>query len=98
VETTAADGVIRIGFHDDGPGIPKEQLRKIFDPFFTTKTEGTGLGLSISYGIIKEHGGEISVQSVSGRGTSFRIQVPITTASPPAEQAPSPTGSVASAR
>jgi signal transduction histidine kinase len=88
VETKADDGMIHIGFHDDGPGIPKEHQRKIFDPFFSTKAEGTGLGLSISYGIIKEHGGEISVQSMAGQGTSFRIQVPITTALPSADQAP----------
>ena len=84
VETTAADGVIRIAFHDDGPGIAKEQLRKIFDPFFTTKADGTGLGLSISYGIIKEHGGEISVHSGPVEGTTFLIEVPIASAAVPA--------------
>src|SRR6266542_1261067 len=84
VATTAADGVIRIAFQDDGPGIPKEQLRKIFDPFFTPKADGTGLGLSISYGIIKEHGGEVSVHSGPGEGTTFLIEMPITTVSVPA--------------
>jgi signal transduction histidine kinase len=79
VETKATDGVIQIGFHDDGPGISKEHQRKIFDPFFTTKADGTGLGLSISYGIIKEHGGEISVRSVPGKGTTFLVELPITT-------------------
>jgi C4-dicarboxylate-specific signal transduction histidine kinase len=78
VETKVGEGVLQIGFHDNGPGIPKEHQRKIFDPFFTTKADGTGLGLSISYGIIKEHGGEISVQSVPDRGTTFLIEVPIT--------------------
>jgi signal transduction histidine kinase len=78
VDTTAADGVIHIGFHDDGPGISKEQLRKIFDPFFTTKPDGTGLGLSISYGIVREHAGDISVHSVVGKGTSFVITLPVT--------------------
>jgi two-component system NtrC family sensor kinase len=78
VETRAGEGVIHIGFHDDGPGISPEHQRKIFDPFFTTKPDGTGLGLSISYGIIKEHGGEISVRSVPGRGTSFLIEIPVT--------------------
>jgi two-component system NtrC family sensor kinase len=78
VETSAADGAIMIGFHDNGPGISKEHQRKIFDPFFTTKSDGTGLGLSITYGIIKEHGGDIAVQSVPEQGTSFVIKLPVT--------------------
>ena len=84
VETKAREGVIHIGFHDNGPGISKEHQRKIFDPFFTTRADGTGLGLSISYGIIKEHRGEISVESALGKGTSFLIEVPITKPSQPA--------------
>ena len=80
VETRAGDGVIQVGFHDDGPGISKEHQRKIFDPFFTTKADGTGLGLSISYGIIKEHGGDIAVRSEPGTGTSFVIELPIAAA------------------
>ena len=78
VETQAGDGVIHVRFHDDGPGISPERQRKIFDPFFTTKPEGTGLGLSISYGIIKAHGGEISVRSAPGEGTTFLVDVPVT--------------------
>jgi C4-dicarboxylate-specific signal transduction histidine kinase len=83
VETTARDGVIRVAFRDRGPGISKEHQRKIFDPFFTTKPDGTGLGLSISYGIVKEHGGEITVDSVSGQGTTFVVVLPVTTPSTP---------------
>jgi C4-dicarboxylate-specific signal transduction histidine kinase len=78
VGTRVADGLLEIRFQDDGPGISKEHQRKIFDPFFTTKADGTGLGLSISYGIVKEHGGEIAVQSEPGRGTTFVIKLPIT--------------------
>lgn len=64
---------------DTGGGIAPEHLKKIFDPFFTTKRvgEGTGLGLSITYGIIKRHGGSISVQSHSGKGTTFTVAIPI---------------------
>ena len=63
---------------DDGVGISAENLEKIFDPFFSTKIkDGFGLGLSISYGIIENHGGQISVQSQLGAGTRFTISLPI---------------------
>jgi CheY-like chemotaxis protein len=64
---------------DNGPGISQENLPKIFDPFFSTKEpgEGTGLGLSLSYGIIKEHQGEILVESELGKGSTFIIKLPI---------------------
>jgi signal transduction histidine kinase len=64
---------------DDGDGISPEHLDNIFEPFFTTKDvgAGTGLGLSIVYGIIKEHGGQISVESTEGQGTTFTILLPV---------------------
>lgn len=69
-----------IRFQDDGPGISEENLAKIFNPFFTTKPvgKGTGLGLSLSYGIIQEHGGNISAESKPGQGTTFIIELPVT--------------------
>ncbi|MBN2172796.1 MAG: GHKL domain-containing protein [Bacteroidales bacterium] len=65
--------------HDNGPGIPDEIKDKILQPFFTTKkgTEGTGLGLSISHDIVKAHGGEMTLDSNAGEGTTFHIQIPI---------------------
>ncbi|QOV91865.1 PAS domain-containing sensor histidine kinase [Humisphaera borealis] len=64
---------------DAGCGIPPELKQRIFDPFFTTKPigQGTGLGLSISYGIVRDHGGEIEVDSEVGNGTTFRVILPV---------------------
>lgn len=64
---------------DSGTGIAPDLIEKIFDPFFTTKPvgKGTGLGLAVSYGIIQKHGGEISVTSCLGMGTTFRIGLPL---------------------
>ncbi|MFJ4132883.1 ATP-binding protein [Pseudomonas cyclaminis] len=64
---------------DNGCGIDPQAMQKIFDPFFTTKPvgEGTGLGLSLSYGIVKKHRGDISVSSELGKGTRFRVVLPI---------------------
>lgn len=79
MRTRHSDGQIIITISDTGPGIPEEVLSKIFDPFFTTKPTGlgTGLGLSVSYGIIKEHDGEILVESGRGKGTTFVISIPV---------------------
>lgn len=67
-----------IEVHDEGAGIPAEQITEIFDPFFTTKPvgEGTGLGLSVAHGIAQEHGGWIAVESQPGRGSRFTLWLP----------------------
>lgn len=68
-----------IEFTDTGEGIPDDILPRIFDPFFTTKDarKGTGLGLSMSYGIVEEHKGRIEVDTAVGRGTTFRVILPV---------------------
>ncbi len=70
---------IHVVVADDGPGIPDGLLSQIFDPFFTTKEvgKGTGLGLSVCYGIVKEHGGEMRVESEEGKGTTFTVELPL---------------------
>jgi PAS domain S-box-containing protein len=79
-ESVTADGkpFVRITFYDRGVGIPYDNLNKIMNPFFTTKraNEGTGLGLSICYGIIIDHGGRITVDSVEGEFTKVIIELP----------------------
>ncbi len=86
-------GQIELSVSDTGSGIPAELLDKIFEPFVTTKgsmggsqTPGTGLGLSVSYGIVKEHGGTIGVESEVGRGTTMLVRLPILTEPPVHEE------------
>jgi signal transduction histidine kinase len=79
IKTSAANGHVKIEISDSGEGIAPENLNKIFDPFFTTKEvgKGTGLGLNVAYNIIKSHKGRIDVQSTSGQGTTFSIELPV---------------------
>lgn len=78
-------GGVELRVADNGPGISKEIREKIFDPFFTTKPagQGTGLGLSVTYGIVKDHGGEIHLESEEGVGTTFIITLPPSAAGTP---------------
>lgn len=78
ISTRLEDSHVIVGISDTGHGIPEEHLGKVFDPFFTTRDgiRGTGLGLSICYGIIEEHGGDIEVKSMPGKGTTFTIKLP----------------------
>ena len=79
VRTSREDNKVLISIRDTGIGIPKEIRDKIFEAFFTTKqkVKGVGLGLSVCYGIIKDHGGEIKVESEEEKGTTFTISLPI---------------------
>jgi PAS domain S-box-containing protein len=62
---------------DHGAGISPETLPRVFDPFFSTKAEGTGLGLSVSYAIVRAHGGDLTVRSAPGEGTTFTLRLPV---------------------
>jgi PAS domain S-box-containing protein len=79
LEATATP-VIVVDVIDDGPGVPAEATDKIFDPFFTTKPQGSGLGLAIVRKIVDAHDGRIDVNSASGRGTCFRVTLPVANA------------------
>jgi CheY-like chemotaxis protein len=76
--TAVADEHVAIALRDTGTGIPPEVIGKVFDPFFTTKEpgEGTGLGLSQVYGFTHQSGGSVSLDSMSGRGTTITIRLP----------------------
>jgi PAS domain S-box-containing protein len=79
VRSYLQNGHVVAEVEDTGCGIKKEHLSKVFDPFYTTKPvgKGTGLGLSITYGIVQKHGGRIEVESEVGKGTKFRVLLPI---------------------
>ncbi|WP_054031853.1 PAS domain-containing sensor histidine kinase [Desulfatitalea tepidiphila] len=86
VSTQGNGETVRVQIADTGLGIKAEHLDKIFDTFFTTKTDsakGVGLGLSVCYGFIKDHGGDIKVESQVGKGTTFTILLPTTSATEP---------------
>ena len=77
---SAEDGAsVRLTISDNGPGMSEEVKRRVFDPFFTTKqrTGGTGLGLAVTYGIVREHGGQVEVESTLNEGTTFRYTFPL---------------------
>jgi signal transduction histidine kinase/CheY-like chemotaxis protein len=76
------DSRVRISVQDHGCGIPDDDLPRIFDPYFTTKLGGSGLGLATAYAIIAKHGGSLSVQTKSGDGTVFTIDLPASEESP----------------
>jgi two-component system NtrC family sensor kinase len=79
VRNSHREDEVVVEFQDSGVGIPRSELVKIFEPFYTTKPQGrgTGLGLSICYGIIEQHGGRIEAESAPGRGSIFRVFLPV---------------------
>jgi len=79
VKSSANGASALVDIADNGKGIPREAIARIYDPFFTTKSakKGTGLGLSVTYGIVREHGGTIEVESLPGAGTCFHLDFPL---------------------
>jgi PAS domain S-box-containing protein len=79
IVSRSEDGFARIDVTDSGLGISAEHLARIYDPFFTTKAarKGTGLGLAVTYGIVREHGGNIEVDSRPGAGSRFQVELPL---------------------
>jgi len=74
---------VRIDVADNGPGIPADVLEKIFTPFFTTKARGTGLGLAVVRKVVDRHNGKVDVETEKGKGTLFKIYLPLSTKVPP---------------
>jgi len=77
IAVAATNDELMISVSDTGTGIPEDMLTKIFEPYFTTKKSGTGLGLTITFKIIKEHSGDISLESKEGKGSTFTIHLPV---------------------
>jgi len=94
ISAKRAQDVIAVSVTDSGPGIPEDVAARVFEPFFTTKPEGegTGLGLSICQGILKEHGGRISLETRPGSGATFAVELPVGVPAVRAEPAPAPRG------
>ncbi|HWO23238.1 MAG TPA: ATP-binding protein [Kofleriaceae bacterium] len=77
LRTRTVPGRVEIAVEDTGIGIPPELLPQLFDPFFSTKEDGSGLGLALTQQIVRDHGGDLRVDSVVGRGTTFTVSVPV---------------------
>ena len=76
IRTDMDDTHVLISFIDTGGGISPENLSRVFEPYFTTKSSGTGLGLLIVRRIVREHGGELSIESSQGKGLTLTIRLP----------------------
>src|SRR3954451_22815410 len=79
IRAEARDGTVVVEVEDNGPGMPPDVRKRALEPFFTTKPQGvgTGIGLSVCHGIVAAHGGRIEVESEPGRGTLFRVTLPV---------------------
>jgi signal transduction histidine kinase len=77
IQTRQYNNTVILEVSDTGQGLTKEECDRLFTPYYTTKQHGTGLGLAIVQSVVSDHGGTISVQSVPGRGATFRIELPV---------------------
>ena len=78
INTGTDQDAVYVKVKDTGIGISEQDIRHVFEPFYSSKKrQGTGLGLSVSYGIIREHGGDIFVESKEKEGTTFTIKLPV---------------------
>jgi nitrogen fixation/metabolism regulation signal transduction histidine kinase len=77
VRTLALDGRVQLEVSDTGSGLSAEECGRLFTPYYTSKTHGTGLGLAIVQSVVSDHNGRVSVNSSPGRGTTFRIELPV---------------------
>jgi signal transduction histidine kinase len=76
VRVAEEPGLARVEVEDDGPGIGPDAAARLFEPFFTTKDRGTGLGLAVSRAIARAHGGDVTGESLAGRGARFTLRLP----------------------
>ena len=77
IRAAADGGFARLSIRDTGPGIAEAHLKKIFQLYFTTKENGSGIGLAIAYRTLQLHGGELSVESEVGKGSTFHLALPV---------------------
>jgi len=77
LHTAHRDGVVTLSVSDTGTGLTREECERLFTPYYTTKRHGTGLGLAIVQSVVSDHHGKITVESEPGRGTTFRIELPV---------------------
>jgi signal transduction histidine kinase len=77
VQTGSRPDEVWVSIADTGGGIPQEKINRIFEPFYTTKQKGTGLGLMIVQRVVRDHGGRIELESNVGKGTVFRVWLPL---------------------
>jgi len=76
LRTAQKDGRVHLEVSDTGEGLAKEECERLFTPYYTTKRHGTGLGLAIVQSVVSDHAGTVTVSSVPGQGTTFRIELP----------------------